>query len=291
MKGLTVLMLSTGVWALTSCKDDDGLTAGDPNYFTSSRGQFTATLDDNTTLYLLPGTTAGTATLTYDGDNPRHWQSESTATINVTTYTGDLVLPETVSANGQTYRLTAIGEQAMMGCRTLTTLELPATVQTIGDGAFAICVGLTAINIPEGVTEIPEGCFGYCTKLTAANLPSSVTKVGEMAYYGCSALTAVTLPEGLQSIGAMAFFDCSKLTEITIPSTVTTIGDKAFGGRSDTDRSKIAAYHMKSVTPPTLEGTLYEAQSGVDPVIYVPAGALSAYQSAPGWSELTIEEE
>ena len=291
MKGLAALMLSTGIWALTSCKDDDGLTAGDPNYFTSSRGQFTATLDDNTTLYLLPGTTAGTATLTYDGDNPRHWQSETTATVSVTTYAGALVLPETVSANGQSYRLTAIGEQAFMGCRTLTTLELPSTVQSFGEGAFAICIGLTAVNIPEGITEIPTGCFGYCTKLTSVSLPATVKTLGEMAYYGCSGLTAVTLPEGLQSIGRMAFFDCSKLTEITIPSSVTTIGDKAFGGRSDTDRSKIAAYHMKSSTPPTLEGTLYEAQEGVEPVIYVPAGAVSAYQSAAGWSNLTIEEE
>ena len=103
LRGLTVLMLITGAWVLTSCKDDSGLTEGDPNYFTSSRGQFTATLSDGTTLYLLAGDGAGTATLTYDGSNPRHWQSETTATVSVTTYQGDLTLPETVSANGKTY--------------------------------------------------------------------------------------------------------------------------------------------------------------------------------------------
>ena len=48
---------------------------------------------------------------------------------------------------------------------------------------------------------------------------------------------------------------------------------------------------MQGTTPPTLEGVLYEAADGVEPVIYVPAGALSAYQSAPGWSSLNIEEE
>ena len=291
MKSLTALVICSAVWTITSCKDDDGLTAGDPNYFTSSRGQFTATLDDNTTLYLLPGSTSGTATLTYDGSNPRHWQSETTATVSVTTYQGSLTLPETVSANGQSYTLTAIGDEAMMGCRSLTSLTLPATVKTLGEGAFAICATLASINIPDGITEIPVGCFGYCPKLTAVTLPASVTTLGKMAFYGCSGMTSVTLPEGLTAIGEMAFFDCSKLTEITIPATVTKIGNRAFGGRSATDRSKITAYHVKAGTPPALEGVLYEAQEGVSPVIYVPAGAAAAYKAAAGWSELTIEEE
>lgn len=288
-KGLAVLMLS-GAFALTSCKDDDGLTAGDPNYFTSSRGQFTATLSDGTTLFLLPNG-AGTATLTYDGNNPRHWQSESTATVSVTTYQGALTLPETFTANGQTYRLTGIGEEAMMGCRALTSLTLPSSVQSLGDGAFAICTTLTSVNIPDGVGSIPEGCFGYCPKLNNVTLPSSVKSIGKMAFYGCSGMEAITLNEGLTSIGERAFFDCSNLTSITIPSTVTSIGNRAFGGRSASDRSQIAAYYMKSTTPPALQGTLYEAQEGVNPVIYVPAGCVAAYKAAAGWSSLTIEEE
>lgn len=288
MKGLAALMLC-GVWVLSSCKDDDGLTAGDPNYFTSSRGQFTATLDDNTTLFLLPGSVAGTVTLTYDGDNPRHWQSETTATVSVTTYQGTLDLTQPIDA-GQ-YTLTAIGEQAMMGCRQLTAVTLPETVQTLGEGAFAICTTLADINLPEGISEIPTGCFGYCPKLTGMTLPSTVTTIGSMAFFGCSGMTSIVLNEGLTTIGERAFFDCPKLTEMTIPATVSRIGNRAFGGRSDATRSKIAAYHMLSATPPTLEGMLYEAQEGISPVIYVPAGSMDAYKAAAGWSSLTIEEE
>ena len=288
---LTFVVLCLSMGLTTSCKDDDGLTAGDPDYFTSSRGQFTAVVDDNTTLYLLPGNASGTATLTYDGDNPRHWQSETTATVSVTTYAGSLTLPETVTANGRTYTLTRIGEEAMMGCRKLTSLTLPATVQSLGEGAFAICTTLTGVNIPEGIKEIPTGCFGYCTKLNSMVLPASVQTLASMAFYGCSGMTAITLNDGLQSIGERAFFDCPKLTAITIPASVTTIGHRAFGGRNASTKSAIAAYHMKGATPPTLEGTLYEAQDGVAPVIFVPAGAAVAYRSAAGWSELTIEEE
>lgn len=73
LRGLTALMLITGAWVLTSCKDDNGLTEGDPNYFTSSRGQFTATLSDGTTLFLLPGTAPGTATQTFDITKYYYW--------------------------------------------------------------------------------------------------------------------------------------------------------------------------------------------------------------------------
>ena len=289
MKGLAVLMLC-GAWALTSCKDDNGLTEGDPNYFTSSRGQFTAMLSDGTTLFLLPGS-AGTATLTYDGNNPRHWQGESTATVSVMTYGGNLTLPENVTANGQTYTLTRIGEEAMMGCRTLTSVVLPNTVSSLGEGAFAVCNTLTTVNIPNGVAEIPTGCFGYCQKLDNVVLPATVSVVGKMAFFGCSGLKNITLNDGLTVIGERAFFDCSSLTSITIPATVTTIGSRAFGGRDASSRSKIAAYHMQSATPPVLQGDLYEAQDGVNPVVYVPAGSLAAYQAAAGWSSLTIQEE
>ena len=41
-KAAILMMVAVGALSLVSC-DDDGLTAGDPNYFTSSRGQFTAT--------------------------------------------------------------------------------------------------------------------------------------------------------------------------------------------------------------------------------------------------------
>lgn len=292
------------VWALTACSDDDGLSAGDPNYFTSSRGQMTATLDDGnghaTTLFLVPGSTPGTAVVTYDGSNPRHWQAEQTATVRVGTYQNDLVIPETVNVNGTTYTITGIGDEAFTGCRVytangvtywngLTSVTLPETVTSIGDGAFALS-DVASVNIPQAVTTLPMGCFGNCTKLLDIVVPAHVRNIGQMAYYGCTGATTLTLEEGVETIGEMAFFDCNKLTEVTIPSSVKSIGDKAFGGR-ESRLSKIAAYHMQSATPPVLEGTLYQAAEGVTPIIYVPAGAAAAYQAADGWSELNIEEE
>ncbi|CDB83286.1 putative uncharacterized protein [Bacteroides clarus CAG:160] len=291
-KAAILMMVAVGALSLVSC-DDDGLTAGDPNYFTSSRGQFTATTTAGTTFFLIPGTTAGTALVTYDGSNPRHWQSETVATVSVTTYTGTLDIPETIEADGTTYTITGLDEQALMGCRTLTNVILPSTVQTLGEGAFAICTTLASIELPEGITELPVGCFGYCPKLATVTIPSTVKSIGKMAFQGCSALTGLTLPEGLETIGEYAFFECSNsaFTSITIPSTVQRIGEKAFGGRDAASYSKITEYHLKSSIPPTLDGMLYQAADGVSPIIYVPTGSKAAYEAAAGWSSLTIEEE
>lgn len=297
LKGLTVLMLSSGSWALSSCKEDDGLNAGDPNYFTSSRGQFTATLDDGTTLFLIPGDAAGTATVTFDGSNPRHLAGVNNVSVSVTTYQGDLTIPSNVTgSDGKSYTITGIGAEAFMGCRNLTTLTLPSTIEWIGDGAFCICTTLTTINIPEGVTSLPSTCFGECSLLSSVSLPSTLKLIGRMAFFKCKALPTdgFTLPEGLEYIGELSFGECygDKFRTITIPASVKTIADRAFGGREGS-RLKINTYYMKSATPPTLEGVLYDVNADLStPVtIHVPVGSKAAYEAANGWSSLTIEED
>ncbi len=304
MKKLELFMMVLSILTVfCGCKDDDGLTEGDPNYFTSSRGQFTTTIEDEdgneTTLFLIPGKTDGTAVVTFDGDNPRHWGANDWASIGVKTYQHALVIPERVTVDGKTFVITAIGDEAFLGCRAfardnntsdgLTSLQLPETVTSFGEGSFALS-DIAEINIPQGVTAIPRGCFSNCRKLVTITVPANIKTIDEMAYYYCDGCTTLTIEEGVETIGEMAFFDCYKLTEVTIPASVTTIGNLAFGGRS-TRLSKIAAYHMQSATPPTLEGTLYQAAEGIEPVIYVPAGASAAYKAAAGWSNLTIEEE
>lgn len=321
--GLALLMLLTGVAGLSSCSDDDGLTEGDAGYFTSTRGQFTATIDDGngnkTTLYLIPGSTAGTALVTYDGSNPKHWQSSTNTTVRIGTYQNDIVIPETVEVGGTTYTIVGLDKEAFMGNREysttvnsvktvywsgLKTIQLPASVSTLGEGAFAICTNLSTFpTLPAAVSEIPLGCFATCTDLRTVDIPATVKTVGEMAFYGDVRLQTLTFAEGVETIGRMAFFDCrsTSLTTVTIPSTVTRIGDQAFGGRGmiynssgvGTDwRTHIASFYVKAKTPPTLEGSLYgEPAEGVSPVVYVPAGCVAAYKAAPGWSSLTIEEE
>lgn len=297
------IMIGLLTSTITACNDDD-LTAGDPDYFTDSRGQFTAIITDNTgnetKLFLIPGATPGTALITYDGSNPRHWQSETVSTVRVGTYQDNLVIPEKVTIGEHIYTITGIDKEAFMGCREYTSngvtywnglksITLPETVNELGEGAFSL-TDLTEVNLPQSITSLPFGCFGSCTKLATIHVPGTIKSIGEMAFYGCTSATNLTLDEGVEQIGKMAFFDCPKLTEVTLPSSIKVIGDKAFGGRENR-RSKITIYHIKATTPPTLEGILYETDESITPIIYVPTGCAAAYQAATGWNKLTIEEE
>ena len=289
----SILVLAFG---LSGC-EDNGLRQGDPNYWTTSRGQFTIEVDQPNgpqTLFLLDNGD-GTATVTFDGSNPRHWASSSSATVSVTTYVDTLVIPSSVTHNGATLRVTAIGSEACMGCRELIKVVLPESISTIGEGAFAICTQLKQVNIPSAVTTLPSSCFGQCQALDSIVVPAQVQSIGRMAFYGCKKAQQIHLNEGLQTIGDMAFFDCNsdKLLDITIPASVQTIGADVFGGHDEKTYSHILGYHMAGATPPALGGALYYRPEGLDevPVIYVPKGAVDAYQAAANWNKLTIREE
>lgn len=67
---------------------------------------------------------------------------------------------------------------------TLTTLTLPASLETIDEGAFE-GVAAQRIVVPEGVTAI-----------------------GKRAFAACPNLVYITLPDSLQSIATNAFADC-----------------------------------------------------------------------------------
>ena len=55
-------------------------------------------------------------------------------------YTGSVVIPETVTYKGTTYRVTSIGEWAFSYCHGLTSITIPNSVTSIGEGAFYGCI-------------------------------------------------------------------------------------------------------------------------------------------------------
>ena len=51
-------------------------------------------------------------------------------------YTGDVVIPETVTYNSVEYSVTSIGENAFKGCSGLTSVSIPNSLTSIGKNAF-----------------------------------------------------------------------------------------------------------------------------------------------------------
>ena len=119
-------------------------------------------------------------------------------------YTGAVTVPATVSYNGTTYKVTAVGGSAFREC-SITSVSLPSTITSIGSSAFCDCSSLTSITLPQGVTSIGAGAFNGCIYLNSINMPSGITDIGASAFYDCRNLYSISFPSKLNTIGAEAF--------------------------------------------------------------------------------------
>ena len=240
--------------------------------------------------YNITSSTEKTVEVTYDEDIYGYRNS----------YSGNIVIPEQVIYNSDTYSVTSIGDEAFYECYKLASVTIPNSVTTIGDSAFDGCKNLTSVTIPNSVTSIGSlafyGCSGlksvYISDLSAwckiefggwsANplyyahlylngklvtdltIPDGVTEIKDYAFYGNSNLTSVTIPNSVTSIGDYAFSDCTGLTSVTIPNSVTAINDGVFNGCSG----------LTSVTIPNSITSIGDR----------------AFDGCTGLKELTIEE-
>ena len=125
----------------------------------AATAQTTATVDG--IKYNLDGSTA---TVTYPNDS-------KPSSSDPSAYTGDIVIPATITVDATTYNVTTIGERAFYAA------------------------DISSISLPEGLTTIGKKSL-MNSKITKLTVPSSVTKLGDEAVESCSNLTTITLNEG-----------------------------------------------------------------------------------------------
>ena len=77
-------------------------------------------------------------------------------------YSGEVVIPSSITVKGQKYTVASIGEMAFEWCIFLTSVTIPNSVTSIGNQAFNNCEGLTSITIPNSVTSIGKMAFHNC---------------------------------------------------------------------------------------------------------------------------------
>jgi len=175
-------------------------------------------------------------------------------------YTGDIIIPSTVSYEGKVYQVVAIGYAAFQSAG-LNSISIPNSVKYIGGNAFNLSE-IVSVKLPNSVTYIGDYAFtgkmfttfivddnnpNYATEngiLYDKNktslliypmgkndssfvVPNSVESIGRYAFEECISLISVTLPKSLISIG-YASFEGSGLTTVTIPASVKTISSWAF---------------------------------------------------------------
>ncbi|MBR1447713.1 MAG: leucine-rich repeat domain-containing protein [Prevotella sp.] len=175
-------------------------------------------------------------------------------------YSGDIVIPESVEYEGVTCDVVSIGSQAFSSCKitsvaigskvkdigndafsscaNLTTVKLGNSVETIGNNAFSECRALTDIVIPNTVKTIGSRAFQSCA-FTGINIPNSVTSIDRYAFQNCKNLTTIDIPESILSLNEGLFSGCTSLASVNLPNSVTSIGYVTFGNCSSLVSIKI----------------------------------------------------
>ena len=88
-----------------------------------------------------------------------------------------------------------IDNNAFCGCEALQRVNLEdCSLEEIYTDAFRGCRSLSILRFPETLQAIHGGAFAGCYNLRDVRLPSRLREIGPQAFYGCSRLPSVTLP-------------------------------------------------------------------------------------------------
>lgn len=133
-------------------------------------------------LFLTAGFASGASNFTIDGIiyTPQGTQAKvydgAGAPANV-------VIPETVTFEGNTYTVTSVGNQAFYAVTRVSSVKLPNTVRSLGENCFNNCSQLGKIEFGNGLQTIGQGAFAN-TQINGVKLPGSLRSIGKNAFKG-----------------------------------------------------------------------------------------------------------
>ncbi len=248
------------------------------------------------------------------------------------------------------FTIQRITEYSFYDCANLEKLILREGIKQIDGYAFSHINKLTSVDIPAGVDSIRNDAFTYDPALQAINVSSANSKYCSVdgilfskdkkrllafadghgqnytvpdgtqvidieAFRGATALKGVVMPKSLRQIEHLAFFDCSSLTEMLVPHGVTTIDNYAFGSCTSLWRADLPAtltylgynafynaptlwnLNVKATTPPTCQVYIdthssqisepFMAEHYSNVQLTVPEGCAQAYRQADVWKKFT----
>lgn len=192
-------------------------------------------------------------------------------------YSGDIVIPNSIEIDGIQYTVTALSERSFAYCG-INSITIPSSLNAIDRLAFINCsyinnviiddlsawcnlhfgeyitwssdnlvtyhlyLGeneLTDLVIPGDIKEIGKSAFEYCISVKKVILSEGVERIMDAAFYGCTKLESITLPNSLKIINSYSFQNCTNLKEILFNSSLESVGELAFGGCENLESIRI----------------------------------------------------
>ena len=183
-----------------------------------------------------------------DGSYVSQWSSEFPYKQSV------INIPASVTNDGITYPVEAIGEYCFRGASNLSSLTIPSTVKYIGTEAFEYTDKLFSLDIPESVEKVgwlafartglkevvipasssnwldSDAAFQDNANLTKVTFAQGTTAIQDRIFFGCVALRTIIIPDEVIYIGPGAFAGCEALTEIHLPASLQVLNNRLFRG-------------------------------------------------------------
>ena len=176
----------------------------------------------------------------------------------------------------------SIGYRAFRSCKKLATVifEKSSQLKTIGGGyhsdidygAFSYCTALTSIEIPASVETIEASAFMNCSSLTTITFEkgSQLKTIGG-GYYSSSSYSNVYYYGAFCSLKNLVTVDMSACTQVE------TIDKYAF-----CNDPELRLFKIGTVTPPSCgDKAFYDINPSS--VLKVPSGCADAYKAATEW--------
>lgn len=179
-----------------------------------------------------------------------------------------------------------IEDYALMRCPNLRSVSMSSGVTSIGTRAFAYCPRLDNVVLSDALTVIPEGLFEACGGLQRLDLEAlgKCGEIGPWALAQCNGLTTLVLPSGAEVIGKCAIYGTSMIETLVLPADVAEIGDGAMGAMSSLNLLRVD----KVTSVPDLGRNVWSqvGQSGVK--LVTPDSQVDSYKNAEQWKNFNI---
>lgn len=169
-----------------------------------------------------------------------------------------------------------------MNCPELTSIEIPASVETIGHNIFENCPSLTNVTF-EKKSQLKSiinyynsdyAIFENCSALVSIEIPASVETMQGLIFYNCSSLVSVTFEkesqlESIMGTRSAVFTGCTALTSIEIPANIKEITNIVY------NCDNLAHIYCYPIVPPEI--TNWDCKNFV---LYVPSQSIEAYKNS-----------